>query len=54
MCGGVTADVLGDILPVVAQLNATTVQRHLLRVSERVEQVLGGGQALFIEGCPEE
>jgi hypothetical protein len=52
MCYGVTADVLGDILPVGAQLNATTVQQHLLRVAERVEQELGEGQAMFIEGCP--
>jgi hypothetical protein len=52
MSYGVTVDVLGDILPIGAQLNATTVRRHLLRVAERVEQELGEEQAMFIEGCP--
>jgi hypothetical protein len=54
MSYGGTVGVLGDILPVGAQLNATTVQRHLLRVAERVQQELGEEQALFIEGCPAE
>jgi hypothetical protein len=54
MSYGVTVDVLGEILPIGAQLNATTVQRHLLRVAERVEQELGEEQAMFIEGCPAE
>ncbi len=51
MSYGVTVDVLGEILPIGAQLNATTVQRHLLRVAERVEQELGEEQVMFVEGC---
>jgi hypothetical protein len=54
MSYGVTVDVLGEILPIGAQLNATTVQRHLLRVAERMEHELGEEQAIFIEGCPAE
>ena len=54
MSYGVTVDVLGEILPIGAQLNATTVQRHLLRVAERVEHELGEEQAMFVEGCPAE
>jgi hypothetical protein len=54
MSYGVTVDVLGELLPIGAQLNATTVQRHLLRVAERVEQELGEEQAMFIEGCQAE
>jgi hypothetical protein len=47
MSYGVTVDVLGEILPIGSQLNATTVQRHLLRVAERVEQELGEEQTIF-------
>jgi hypothetical protein len=54
MSYGMTVDVLGEILPIGAQLNATTVQRHLLRVAERMEQEVGEEQAMFIEGCPAE
>jgi hypothetical protein len=54
MSYGVTVDMLGEILPIGAELNATTVHRHLLRVAERVEQDLGEEQAMFIEGCPAE
>jgi hypothetical protein len=54
MSYGVTVDVLADIVPIGAQLNATTVQRHLLRVAERVEHELGEEQATFIEGWPAE
>jgi len=54
MSYGVTVDVLGEILPIGAQLNATTVQRHLLRVAERMEHEMGEEQAMFVEGCPAE
>jgi hypothetical protein len=54
MSYGVTVDVLGEILPIGAQLNSTTVQRHLLRVAERMEHEMGEEQAMFIEGCPAE
>jgi hypothetical protein len=54
MSYGVTLAVPADIVPIAAQLNATTVQRHLLRVAKRVEQELGEEQALFIEGRPAE
>jgi hypothetical protein len=54
MSYGVTVNVLGELLPMGAQLNATTVQRHLLRVAERVEQELGEEQVMFVEGCPAE
>jgi hypothetical protein len=54
MSYGVTVDVLGEILPIGAQLNATTVQRHLLRVAERMEHEMGEEQVMFVEGCPAE
>jgi hypothetical protein len=54
MSYGVTVDVLGEILLIGAQLNATTVQRHLLRVAERMEHEMGEEQAMFVEGCPAE
>jgi Plasmid pRiA4b ORF-3-like protein len=54
MSYGVTVDVLGELLPIGTQLNATTVQRHLLRVAERMEHELGEEQVMFVEGCPAE
>jgi hypothetical protein len=54
MSYGVTVDVLGELWPIGAQLNATTVQRHLLRVAERMEHELGEEQVIFAEGCPAE
>jgi hypothetical protein len=54
MSYSVTVDVLGELLPIGAQLNATTVQRHLLRVAERMEHELGEEQVMFVEGCPAE
>jgi hypothetical protein len=54
MSYGVTVDALGEILPIGAQLNATTVQRHLLRVAEGMEQEVGEEQVMFVEGCPAE
>jgi hypothetical protein len=41
MSYGMTVAVLADIVPISAQLNAITGQRHLPRVAERVEQELG-------------
>jgi hypothetical protein len=54
MSSGVTVEVLAEILPSGAQLNATTVQRHLLRVAERMEHEMGEEQVMFVEGCPAE
>ena len=49
---GVTVELLKDILPVGATLNAETVRNHLHRVAARAETELGDEQPAFIEGSP--
>jgi hypothetical protein len=49
---GVTVDLLKDVLPVGATLNAETVRNHLHRVAARAEAELGEERPSFIEGFP--
>jgi hypothetical protein len=44
------AELLADVLPIDAGLNATTVRRHVLRVAERVEADLPKDKCSFLEG----
>ena len=48
---GVTVDLLKDVLPVGATLNAETVRNHLHRVAARAEAELGEERKVFAEGC---
>jgi hypothetical protein len=43
------AELLADILPITAGVNATTVRRHVLRVAERVEADLPKDRCSFAE-----
>jgi hypothetical protein len=49
---GVTVDLIKDVLPVGATLNAETVRHHLHRVAERIESELGEEQEAFINATP--
>ena len=46
------AELLADILPITAGVNATTVRRHVLRVAERVEADLPKDKCSFMEESP--
>jgi hypothetical protein len=46
------AELLADVLPVEAGVNATTLRAHALRVAERVEAELGEERPCFVDGCP--
>jgi hypothetical protein len=46
------AELLADVLPVTAGVNAKTLRNHALRVAERTEGELGDERPCFIEGCP--
>lgn len=46
------ADLLADILPIAAGVNAKTLREHTLRVAERVEAELADERTCFIDGCP--
>jgi hypothetical protein len=45
-------DLLADILPITAGVNATTVRRHVLRVAERTEAELPKDRCSFMQGSP--
>jgi hypothetical protein len=47
-----TAELLTDVLPIGATINASTVRAHVLRVAERAEAELGEELSCFIDGCP--
>ena len=40
-----------EVLPIGAEINASTIRNHTLAVAERLESELGDEQAFFIEGC---
>ena len=46
------AQLLSDVLPIGAGVNATTLRQHVLRVAERVEAELPEERPSFIDGCP--
>jgi hypothetical protein len=47
-----TAELLADVLPIGATINASTIRAHVLRVAERAEAELGEERPCFIDGCP--
>ncbi|MBB4199838.1 hypothetical protein GGD83_003662 [Rhodoblastus sphagnicola] len=46
------AQLLGDILPIEAGVNATTMRQHVLRVAERFEAELPKNRCTFMDGSP--
>lgn len=51
---GVTAALLGDVLPIGDTVNASTIRNDVLHVAERIEAELGPEQAMFASGCQAE
>lgn len=49
---GVSADLLGEILPLGRALHATTVRRQVQATAQRLEDELGDERTGFITGCP--
>jgi hypothetical protein len=52
VCYVAAVDLLADILPITAGINATTVRRHVLRVAERTEAELPQDRCSFMQGSP--
>ena len=48
---GITADLLGELLPLGRRLHPTVVRRQVHAVADRLEGELGEEQFSFIEGC---
>jgi hypothetical protein len=46
------AKLLGEVLPIEEQVNASSIRRHLHGVAQRSEASLGEEQFSFIDGCP--
>jgi hypothetical protein len=43
---------LGDVLPLDAHLNAASIRNHLQKVAQRSEEELGAERLSFVDGCP--
>lgn len=48
---GLSARLLGELLPLGRRLHATTIRRHTHTTAERLEGELGPERAMFIDGC---
>jgi len=49
---GLSADLLGELLPLGRRLHATTLRRHTQAVAARLEDELGEERFSFIDTCP--
>jgi len=49
---GLSATLLGELLPPGSPLHATAVRRQAHAVAQRLEDEPGAEQSSFIEGCP--
>jgi hypothetical protein len=52
MSYGLSANLLGELLPLGRSLHPTSVRRHVHATAQRLEEELGPEQVMFIEGCP--
>ncbi len=51
MSYGLTVQLLEELLPIGADVNAATVRNHLHSFAQRLSGELGEEQGMFIEGC---
>jgi hypothetical protein len=49
---GLSADLLGEVLPLGRALHASTVRRQVQATAQRLEDELGDEQSSFIDTCP--
>jgi len=52
MSCGLSANLLGELLPLGRPLHPTSVRRHVQATAQRLEEELGPELVMFIEGCP--
>jgi hypothetical protein len=52
MSYGLSAKLLGELLPLGRRLHATALRRQVQAMAQRLEEELGPEQVMFIEGCP--
>ncbi len=45
-------NLLGDVLPLDAHLNAASIRNYLQKVAQRTEEELGVECVSFVDGCP--
>jgi hypothetical protein len=48
---GLSMKLFEEVLPIGAEINASTIRNHTLAVAEKLESELGDEQVFFIEGC---
>jgi hypothetical protein len=54
MSYGLSVQLLAEVLPLEGQINVSTVRENLYQMGQRLDEELGEGQCMFIEGCPGE
>jgi hypothetical protein len=52
MSYGLSANLLGELLPLGRRLHATALRRQVQATAQRLEEELGPEQVMFIKGCP--
>jgi hypothetical protein len=52
MSHGLSAKLLGELLPLGRTLHAAALRRQVQATAQRLEEELGPEQVMFIEGCP--
>jgi hypothetical protein len=52
MSYGLSAKLLGELLPLGRTLHTTALRRQVQATAQRLEEELGPEQVMFIEGCP--
>jgi hypothetical protein len=51
---GLSVKLFEEVLPIGAEINASTIRNHTLAVAEKLESELGDEQVFFIEGCEQD
>ena len=52
MSYGLSASLLGELLPLGRRFHATALRRQVQATAQRLEEELGPEQVMFIKGCP--
>lgn len=51
MSYGLSVKLLGELLPIEGQINATTIRNNVIEIAEKIENELGEEKDIYIEGC---
>ena len=49
---GMSVKMFEDVLPLDESLHTVTIRNHVLKIAERLEEMLGDENGCYIDGCP--